>query len=126
MPTSGYLDSWTKYGVLLLNATLTVRATKAGSHQKKGWEIFTDTVIKTISAKKKGIIFLLLGNYAQSKATLIDEKKHHILKTVHPSPLSAYGGFFGCKHFSKTNQILKQNNLPEIDWQIKDSQRFDF
>lgn len=123
IPTSGYLKNWAENGVLLLNATLTVKANNAGSHQKKGWETFTNEVIKLISEKKKNIVFLLWGKYAQSKASLIDGEKHHILKAVHPSPLSAYGGFFGCEHFSKTNKILKQNNITEINWNVRDNQR---
>jgi uracil-DNA glycosylase len=104
--------------VLLLNATLTVRAGEPGSHQKKGWEVFTDHAIQQLSEKRNGIVFLLWGKFAQSKAELIDSTKHHILKAAHPSPYSADHGFFGCRHFSKTNQILKKNGEKEIDWQI--------
>jgi uracil-DNA glycosylase len=93
-----------------------VRAHEAGSHQGQGWETFTDAVIKTLSEKQSGIVFLLLGNYAQAKEALIDTSKHFVLKTVHPSPLSAARGFFGCKHFSKTNEILLQNGKQPIDW----------
>lgn len=118
IPKSGNLESWANQGVLLLNATLTVRANQAGSHQKKGWEQFTDTVIKTISEQKTGIVFLLWGRFAQDKAQLIDASKHYILKAAHPSPLSAYNGFFGCKHFSKTNEILSQNGNEPINWQL--------
>ncbi len=123
IPTSGYLESWAKNGVLLLNATLTVKANNAGSHQKKGWETFTNEAIKIISEKKENVVFLLWGKYAQSKENLINQEKHYILKAVHPSPLSAYGGFFGCKHFSKTNKILKQNNISSINWSIIDKQK---
>lgn len=112
----GNLEQWSTQGVFLLNATLTVEAQKAGSHQNKGWEIFTDTVIKKISNEKENIVFLLWGNFAQQKATLIDPEKHYILKAPHPSPLSAYRGFFGCQHFSKTNTFLKEKNLKEIEW----------
>jgi len=115
---SGNLESWAKQGVLLLNATLSVRANQAGSHQNKGWETFTDSVISTLSEKKSGLIFILWGNYAKAKEKLIDTDKHYILKAAHPSPFSAYSGFFGCKHFSKTNEILKNSGLPEIDWKI--------
>jgi len=117
IPKNGNLEPWAKQGVFLLNATLTVRANIAGSHQKKGWENFTDTVIKTISNEKSGIVFLLWGSFAQAKANLIDSQKHHILKAVHPSPLSANrGGWFGCKHFSKTNEILINEGLEPINW----------
>lgn len=118
-PQSGNLEPWAKQGVLLLNATLTVRARQAGSHQKKGWEQFTDTVIKRIANQKEGLIFLLWGNYAIAKRSLIDEKKHHVLTTVHPSPLSAHRGFFGCGHFSKTNEILKKLGKEPINWEIQ-------
>ena len=118
VPQSGNLEKWAKQGVLLLNATLTVRAHEAGSHQHQGWELFTDAVIRTLSEKQSGIVFLLWGNYAQAKESLIDTSKHFVLKTVHPSPLSASRGFFGCKHFSKTNEILLQNGKAAIDWQL--------
>ncbi len=117
-PKHGNLESWANQGVLLLNATLTVRANYAGSHQKKGWEIFTNKVITKLSENKEGLVFLLWGNYAHAKAELIDQTKHHILKSVHPSPLSASRGFFGCKHFSKTNELLKQQGKEEIKWAI--------
>lgn len=117
-PKHGSLESWAKQGVLLLNATLTVRANQAGSHQKKGWEIFTNKAIKKLSDEKEGLVFLLWGNYAQAKQELIDESKHYILKAVHPSPLSASRGFFGCRHFSKTNEILKKFGKKEIEWAI--------
>ncbi len=117
IPSSGNLENWAKEGVLLLNASLTVRASEAGSHQKKGWEEFTDNVIRTISTQKENIVFLLWGNFAQTKANLIDTEKHYILKAAHPSPL-ARGAFFGCKHFSKTNDFLKINGLGEINWKL--------
>jgi uracil-DNA glycosylase len=118
IPTSGSLIKWTEQGVLLLNVTLTVRENEAGSHQNKGWEIFTDMIIKTISDKKEHVVFILWGRFAQSKETLIDNSKHLILRAAHPSPFSAYNGFFGCKHFSKTNNYLKENKLIEINWQL--------
>lgn len=116
---SGNLTSWAKQGVLLLNATLTVRAKQAGSHQNKGWGNFTDAVISSLSENKEALIFVLWGRFAQNKASLIDSKKHHILTAAHPSPFSAYSGFFGCKHFSKTNEILKKNGLETIDWKLQ-------
>jgi uracil-DNA glycosylase len=118
IPRSGNLEKWARQGVLLLNATLTVRAHEAGSHQGQGWEAFTDAVIRTLSEKRSGIVFLLWGNYAQAKEALIDTSKHFVLKTVHPSPLSASRGFFGCKHFSKTNEILHRNGKEAIDWSL--------
>ena len=118
LPETGNLSPWTKQGVLLLNATLSVRVKQAGSHQKKGWEEFTDSVIQNISQKKEGVIFLLWGRFAQDKAELIDKHTHHILTAPHPSPFSVYRGFFGCKHFSKTNKLLAEQGLKEIDWRI--------
>ena len=118
IPNHGNLEHWTEQGVLLLNATLTVRANQAGSHQGKGWEIFTDAVIRKISETRKGVIFLLWGRYAQAKESLIDSQKHFVLKAAHPSPLSAFNGFFGCRHFSKTNELLIKQGLPAIDWRI--------
>ncbi len=114
---SGNLTAWAKQGVLLLNATLTVRANQPGSHQKKGWEQFTDEVIKKLSEQKTGLVFLLWGNYAKNKTELIDDDKHLVLSAPHPSPL-ARGGFFNCKHFSKTNAYLKNKGKEEIDWGI--------
>ena len=114
----GNLTHWAKQGVLLLNATLTVRKDEAGSHQKKGWEEFTDKVISKISERKKGVIFLLWGKFAQNKQKLIDKNKHHILISSHPSPLSAYRGFLGCGHFSVCNEILKNQNKTEINWEL--------
>jgi len=118
IPQDGNLEPWADQGVLLLNATLTVKAGLPGTHQKKGWEKFTDAVIKTISDNKKGIIFLLWGNFAQTKAALIDKEKHFILAAAHPSPL-ARGAFFGCKHFSKTNKLLEHQGIMPIDWRIE-------
>ena len=118
IPVSGNLEPWAKQGVLLLNTTLTVRENIAGSHQGKGWEQFTDAVIKAISEYKTGVIFLLWGKFAQSKIPLIDTHKHFILQAAHPSPFSAYNGFFGCNHFSKTNLILKENGQEIINWKI--------
>ena len=116
IPQSGDLNKWARQGVLLLNATLTVRAHEAGSHQKKGWEIFTDVVIEQISKEKENVVFLLWGKFAESKKKLIDVKKHTILKAPHPSPLGAWRGWFGCKHFSKTNEILQKENKTIIHW----------
>ena len=118
MPNHGNLESWARQGVLLLNATLTVRANNAGSHQNKGWEIFTDAVIRLLSDKKDGLVFLLWGNYAQAKQNLIDGNKHYILKAAHPSPLSAFRGFFGCRHFSETNRLLVLQGKAPIDWAL--------
>jgi uracil-DNA glycosylase len=118
IPNHGDLTEWAKQGVLLLNATLTVRDSSPASHQKKGWEEFTDKVIKTISDKKEGIVFILWGAYAQAKAELIDKTKHFIIKSPHPSPFSADRGFFGSKPFSKTNDILIKEGRKPIDWQI--------
>ncbi len=115
----GSLEKWASQGVLLMNATLTVRAQQPGSHQKKGWEPITDSLIKVLSTQRKGLVFLLWGNYAGQKSTLIDSSRHHILKAAHPSPLSAYRGFFGCKHFSHTNTLLKREGKAEIDWCIE-------
>ena len=116
-PSSGELTHWADQGVLLLNATLTVRAREAGSHQNKGWEVFTDAVIKRLSQEKRGLVFLLWGGYAKKKTALIDQSKHYILTSGHPSPLSANRGlWFGNKHFSKTNEILVQNGQEPIQW----------
>lgn len=115
-PKNGDLERWANQGVLLLNATLTVRASTPGSHQNKGWEQFTDAVIKEISDKKNNIVFLLWGAYAQKKGEIIDRSRHLVLMSAHPSPFSADRGFFGNKHFSKTNEYLKSKGLKEIDW----------
>ncbi len=117
-PTSGNLENWAKQGVLLLNATLTVRKGEPGSHQGKGWEIFTDQVIRTISDLRAGIVFLLWGKFAQNKIDLIDTNKHFILTAPHPSPFSVHRGFYGCKHFSKANKILLENGLEPINWDL--------
>jgi uracil-DNA glycosylase len=116
IPQSGNLDHWADQGVLLLNATLTVRAAQAGSHQKKGWEQFTDSVIKVLSDQKQDLVFLLWGKYAQDKGKVIDRTKHLVLEAAHPSPLSAHQGFFGCRHFSKTNLYLMLHGHDPIKW----------
>ncbi len=116
IPSSGNLERWAMQGVLLLNATLTVRASSPGSHQNKGWELFTDAVIKSVSDEKENVVFLLWGAYAQKKGEVIDRNKHCVLMSAHPSPFSADRGFFGCKHFSKSNEYLKSKGLKEIDW----------
>lgn len=118
IPNTGNLEPWAKQGVFLLNATLTVQAHKAGSHQGKGWEEFTDAVIKTISDQKEHVVFMLWGAYAGRKSELIDSSKHLILKAPHPSPLSAHRGFFGSKHFSQANEYLKAKGLSEVDWGV--------
>lgn len=123
IPSHGNLTSWANQGVLLLNATLTVRAGEPGSHQKTGWETFTDAVIKLISDKKENCVFLLWGNFAKSKINLIDLDKHLVLTAAHPSPLAG-GAFFGCRHFSKTNEYLKSKNIGPIDWAIPNADLF--
>jgi uracil-DNA glycosylase len=116
IPASGNLESWAKQGVFLINATLTVRANTAGSHQNKGWEIFTNKVIETINAKRENIVYVLWGKYAAAKESLIDNSKNLVLKAAHPSPLSAYNGFFGCRHFSKINNYLIDKGIEPIIW----------
>jgi uracil-DNA glycosylase len=116
IPDHGYLESWAKQGVLLLNTVLTVEEGKAHSHAKFGWEKFTDSIIEQLNTHKEGVIFLLWGAHAQKKGAGIDEGRHTILKAPHPSPLSAHRGFFGCKHFSKVNELLKSKKLAEINW----------
>lgn len=118
LPEHGNLEKWADQGVLLINATLTVRDSQAGSHQKRGWETFTNRVIELVSQEKSGVVFLLWGRFAQAKESLIDNNKHLILKTSHPSPLSAYNGFFGCRHFSRTNDYLVKNGKQGIDWTL--------
>jgi uracil-DNA glycosylase len=118
VPSHGNLTAWADQGVLLLNAVLTVRANTPGSHQNKGWEIFTNEAIIKLSEKRENIVFILWGNYAKQKTTLINPDKHLILTAAHPSPYSANNGFFGCKHFSKTNKFLKSKGIKEIDWQL--------
>jgi uracil-DNA glycosylase len=117
-PAHGNLEAWAKQGVLLLNAFLTVNESEAGSHQKAGWDNFTNAVIKTISDKKEHVVFILWGNFAQQKQVLIDQSKHLVMKSAHPSPLSAHAGFFGSKPFSKANAYLKEHNEREIDWRL--------
>ena len=116
IPSTGDLARWAAQGALMVNATLTVRANEAGSHQKKGWEEFTDAAIQQLSDKKQNLVFLLWGAYAQKKGATIDETKHLVLKAAHPSPFSAYNGFFGCAHFSKANEYLKLHGKPTINW----------
>ncbi len=116
IPTSGDLSDWAKQGVLLLNATLTVEAGKAGSHQKKGWEIFTDAVIRELAEKREHIVFILWGSYAQKKGKSIDRTKHLVIETAHPSPLSVYRGFWGSRPFSKTNEYLQSKQISPINW----------
>ncbi|MEO8854327.1 MAG: uracil-DNA glycosylase [Ginsengibacter sp.] len=118
MPVNGNLQKWANQGVLLLNASLTVRENEPGCHSQIGWLQFTDQVIKKISDEKEGVVFLLWGKFAQHKQALIDETKHFVLKAAHPSPLSAHNGFFGCKHFSKTNELLMKQHQNPIDWKI--------
>ncbi|RYZ85697.1 MAG: uracil-DNA glycosylase, partial [Moraxellaceae bacterium] len=115
---NGNLIKWAQQGVLLLNATLSVRAGQAGSHQGRGWEQFTDRIIDLLNRERENLVFLLWGSYAQKKGTLIDTRKHCVLKAPHPSPLSSHRGFFGCKHFSQTNQWLRDKGLPVIDWAV--------
>ncbi len=114
--TNGDLTDWAKQGMLLINSVLTVRKNEAGSHANKGWEDFTNEVIKQLSDKKENLVFLLWGNYAKQKGKIIDKNKHLILEAAHPSPFSAHNGFFGCRHFSQTNQYLKKHNKKEINW----------
>lgn len=116
VPQSGNLERWADQGVLLLNATLTVEARKAGSHQNKGWEQFTDEVLRVVSEEKENVVFLLWGAYAQRKGSIVNANNHLVLKAPHPSPFSAHSGFFGCKHFSKTNQYLSSKGLTPISW----------
>ena len=118
MPASGDLSHWAQQGVFLLNASLTVRAGEPMSHARIGWSLFTDTVIRKISEHKKHVVFMLWGKFAQEKRTLIDESKHLVLRSVHPSPLSAHAGFMGCKHFSKANQYLMSHGIDPVDWQL--------
>lgn len=119
IPNNGYLVKWAKQGVLMLNAVLTVRAHQAASHQKKGWEEFTDAAIRIVNEQNRPVVFLLWGGFAQKKAAMLNNPKHLILKAPHPSPLSVYRGFYGCRHFSKTNDFLVKNGLEPIDWQIE-------
>ena len=118
VPEHGNLEKWADQGVLLINATLTVREGQAGSHQNRGWETFTNRVIELVSQEKIGVVFLLWGRYARAKESLIDGNRHLILKAAHPSPLSAHNGFFGCRHFSRTNEYLHQQGKETIDWSL--------
>ena len=118
VPQHGNLEKWADQGVLLINATLTVRDGQAGSHQNRGWETFTNRVIELVSQEKNGVVFLLWGRFAQAKESLIDGNRHLVLKAAHPSPLSAYNGFFGCRHFSRTNEYLAQHGKSGIDWTL--------
>ncbi|HPH00751.1 MAG TPA: uracil-DNA glycosylase [Tenuifilaceae bacterium] len=118
IPPHGNLEAWARQGVLLLNATLTVRANQAGSHQHKGWEQFTDAAIRALAEQRENLVFMLWGNYAQAKAALVDGHKHCILKAPHPSPFSANQGFFGCRHFSRANDFLVRAGKEPVDWQI--------
>lgn len=118
IPDNGYLLKWAKQGVFLLNAVLTVRAHNAASHSNRGWEKFTDAVIEILNKEDRPIVFLLWGRFAREKAKMLNNPKHLVLTAAHPSPLSAYNGFFACKHFSKTNEFLTKNNIEPIDWQI--------
>lgn len=119
VPNNGYLEKWAKQGVLLLNTVLTVRAHQANSHQGKGWEQFTDAIIQAVNAQDRPIVYLLWGRPAQSKIPMLTNPRHLILKAPHPSPLSAYRGFFGCRHFSQANEFLTKNAIQPIDWQIE-------
>ena len=120
IPNNGYLEKWARQGVLMLNTVLTVRAHQANSHQNKGWEQFTDAIIREVNNIDRPVVYLLWGRPAQSKIPMLTNPKHLILNAPHPSPLSAYRGFFGCKHFSRTNEFLTSNGLEAIDWQITD------
>ncbi len=120
IPNNGYLKKWADQGVLMLNTVLTVRAHQANSHKGKGWEQFTDAILRAVNEKEEPVVYLLWGSPAQKKSEMLTNPKHLILKAPHPSPLSAYRGFFGCKHFSKTNEFLKQHGIEPIDWQIED------
>ena len=119
VPLSGCLEGWAKQGVFLLNSTLTVREASPNSHKDIGWTVFTDSVIKNLSRERKNIVFLLWGAYARKKRSMIEGSRHLVLEAAHPSPLSAYNGFFGCKHFSKANRYLVSKNIAEIDWSLK-------
>ena len=123
IPNNGYLEKWAKQGVLLLNTVLTVRAHQANSHQKKGWEEFTDAIIQAVNAQERPIVYMLWGKPAQSKIPMLNNPRHLILKAPHPSPLSAYRGFFGCRHFRQANDFLIKNGTEPIDWQIENIDR---
>lgn len=119
-PRHGFLEHWARQGVLLLNSVLTVEMAKAASHSQKGWERFTDAVIRLVNAKPDPVVFLLWGSYAQKKAAFVDSSRHLVLKAAHPSPLSAYNGFLGCRHFSQTNAFLEKHGQTPIDWSLPD------
>lgn len=119
-PRHGFLEHWARQGVLLLNSVLTVEQAKAASHRKKGWELFTDAIVRAVSEKHDPVVFMLWGAYAQSKAASVNGERHLILKAAHPSPLSAHNGFLGCKHFSQCNAFLISNGRPPIDWTLPD------
>jgi uracil-DNA glycosylase len=119
-PKHGFLEHWAQQGVLLLNSVLTVEMAKAASHSQKGWERFTDAVIRLVNAKPDPVVFLLWGSYAQKKAAFVDDSRHLVLKAAHPSPLSAYNGFWGCRHFSQTNAFLEKYGQPPVDWSLPD------
>lgn len=123
IPNNGYLEKWAKQGVLLLNTVLTVRAHQANSHKGKGWEEFTDAIIRAVNSQDRPVVYMLWGRPAQSKIPMLTNPKHMILKAPHPSPLSAYRGFLGCKHFSQANEFLKKNGVEPIDWQIENIER---
>jgi uracil-DNA glycosylase len=120
-PGHGFLEHWAKQGVLLLNSVLTVEIAKAGSHSQKGWENFTDAIIRLVNEKTKPVVFMLWGAYAQKKAAFVDQSRHLVLKAAHPSPLSAHNGFLGCRHFSKANAFLTSHGLSPIDWSLPDA-----
>ena len=120
IPNNGFLEKWAKQGVLLLNTVLTVRAHQPKSHQGKGWETFTDAIIRAVNTQDRPVVYLLWGSMAQSKSAMLDNPKHLILKAPHPSPLSAFRGFFGCRHFSQANRFLEEHGVTPIDWQIED------
>ena len=120
IPNNGYLKKWADQGVLLLNTVLTVRAHQANSHQGKGWEQFTDAILRAVNAQDRPVVYMLWGKPAQGKIPMLDNPRHLILTAPHPSPLSAYRGFFGCKHFSRANEFLQANGVEPIDWQIED------
>jgi len=117
----GFLEHWAKQGVLLLNSVLTVEMGLAASHRDRGWERFTDRIVEQVNAKAEPVVFMLWGSYAQKKAAMVDTSRHLVLKAAHPSPLSAHGGFFGCRHFSKANAFLESRGLPPIDWALPES-----
>jgi uracil-DNA glycosylase len=123
VPEHGYLQSWASQGVLLLNAVLTVERGQAGAHQGKGWELFTDQVVRLLNAEREGLVFMLWGGYALKKGAVVDRKRHLVLSAPHPSPLSAYRGFFGCRHFSRANQYLQEQGLAPVDWRLPERAR---